>query len=104
MVDFPILFNLAHLILLEIIRCHSDRYRSGGARFYPACAHLQINRSQSSAPRACDLVSLPGTYSDADPGIYTLGVYIPGSTYDFPGPRIASCKHPNSNESLLSEY
>lgn len=62
----------------------------GGAEFYPACARLKIGGTGTGAPAASDLVSLPGAYSDNDPGIYTPNVYNPGFKYVFPGPPIAA--------------
>jgi hypothetical protein len=37
-----------------------------------------------------ELVSLPGAYSDSDPGIFDPNVFNPGASYTFPGPPIAS--------------
>ncbi|KDR76812.1 hypothetical protein GALMADRAFT_31073, partial [Galerina marginata CBS 339.88] len=62
----------------------------GGAEFYPSCSQLRIGGDQTGAPQTSELVSLPGAYSDTDPGIYTPDVYNPGFTYTFPGPPIAS--------------
>ena len=62
----------------------------GGAEFYPSCSQLRVGGDKTGAPHESDLVSLPGAYSDADPGIYTPNVYNPGFTYIFPGPSIAS--------------
>ena len=62
----------------------------GGAEFYPACAQMKVGGSQTGAPSPSELVSLPGAYSDTDPGIYDADVYNPGATYTFPGPPIAS--------------
>jgi len=81
--------NLApgnYLIRHEIIALQI----AGGAEFYPSCSQLRVGGSQTGAPQASDLVSLPGAYSDTDPGIYTPDVYNPGFTYTFPGPPIAS--------------
>ena len=46
----------------------------GGAEFYPSCSQLRVGGSQSGAPSSSDLVSLPGAYSDTDPGIYDPSV------------------------------
>jgi len=62
----------------------------GGAEFYPSCSQLRVGGAQTGAPSASDLVSLPGAYSDTDPGILTPDVFNPGFTYVFPGPPIAS--------------
>ena len=69
----------------------------GGAEFYPSCSQLRVGGDQTGAPRSSDLVSLPGAYSDTDPGIYTPNVYNPGFTYTFPGPPIASFISGNEN-------
>ncbi|KAM6495228.1 Glycosyl hydrolase family 61 domain containing protein [Amanita muscaria] len=62
----------------------------GGAEFYPACAQLHIGGSQTGAPQASNLVSLPGAHKDTNPGIYDPNVYEFDSMYTFPGPPIAS--------------
>ena len=62
----------------------------GGAEFYPSCSQLRVGGDQTGTPKSSDLVSLPGAYSDTDPGIYTPDVYNPGFIYTFPGPPIAS--------------
>ncbi|PPQ72829.1 hypothetical protein CVT26_003338 [Gymnopilus dilepis] len=62
----------------------------GGAEFYPSCSQLRVGGSQTGAPQASELVSLPGAYSDSDPGIYTPDVYNPGFQYVFPGPPVAA--------------
>ena len=73
----------------EIIALHLAT-SFGGAEFYPSCAQLRIGGSQTGGPSASDLVSLPGAYSDNDPGIFDPNVFDPNSPYVFPGPAIAS--------------
>ena len=51
----------------------------GGAEFYPACAQIKVGGTQTGAPTLSELVSLPGAYSDADPGIYDPDVYKPAA-------------------------
>lgn len=84
--------NLApgnYLIRHEIIALHLA-VTIGGAEFYPSCSQLSVGGDQTGAPKSSDLVSLPGAYSDTDPGIYAPDVYNPGFIYTFPGPPIAS--------------
>ena len=61
----------------------------GGTEFYPSCSQFRVGGDQTGAQRPSDLVSLPGSYSDAYPGIYAPDVYDPDFTYTFPGPPIA---------------
>lgn len=84
--------NLApgnYLLHHEIIALHLAT-SFGGAEFYPACAQLRVGGSQTGAPQASDLVSLPGAYSDNDPGIFDPSVFDNNAKYVFPGPAIAS--------------
>ena len=84
--------NLApgnYVIRHEIIALHLAM-TVGGAEFYPSCSQLRVGGDQTGAPQSSDLVSLPGAYSDTDPGIYAPDVYNPGFVYTFPGPPIAS--------------
>lgn len=62
----------------------------GGAEFYPACSQIKVGGSGTGVPSASELVSLPGAYSDSDPGIYDPNVYNAGSSYTFPGPPVAA--------------
>ncbi|KAF8898030.1 glycosyl hydrolase family 61-domain-containing protein [Gymnopilus junonius] len=78
-----------YLIRHEIIALHLAT-ALGGAEFYPSCTQLQVGGNQTGAPQASELVSLPGAYSDNDPGIFDPDVFNPGSNYTFPGPAIAS--------------
>jgi hypothetical protein len=84
--------NLApgnYLIRHEIIALHLATSK-GGAEFYPACAQLRVGGSQTGAPNPSELVSLPGAYSDSDPGIFDPSVFDDRAQYKFPGPAIAS--------------
>ena len=84
--------NLApgnYLIRHEIIALHLATQR-GMAEFYPGCAQLRISGSQTGKPVDSELVSLPGAYSDDDPGIYDPSVYNPQVDYVFPGPPVAA--------------
>jgi len=90
--DVTIPSNLApgnYLIRHEIIALHLGESK-GGAEFYPSCAQLIIGGSQTGKPSASDLVSLPGAYSDTDPGILDKNAFNPNAQYNFPGPDIAS--------------
>jgi len=84
--------NLApgnYLIRHEIIALHLATER-GKAEFYPACSQLRVGGTGTGKPNDNELVSLPGAYSDDDPGIYDPNVYDPKSDYVFPGPSIAA--------------
>ncbi|KAF8186229.1 glycoside hydrolase family 61 protein [Pholiota molesta] len=78
-----------YLLRHEIIALHLAN-TLGGAEFYPACAQVTVGGSGTGAPQPSELVSLPGAYSDSDPGIFDPNVFNPGSPYTFPGPPIAS--------------
>lgn len=42
----------------------------GGAEFYPGCIQLSIGGSGTGAATSSEECTLPGCYSDSDPGIY----------------------------------
>ena len=84
--------NLApgnYLIRHEIIALHLAT-SFNGAEFYPGCAQLRVGGSQTGVPKDSDLVSLPGAYSDNNPGIFDPSVFDNNAKYVFPGPAIAS--------------
>jgi len=73
--------NLApgeYLVRHEIIALHLANQK-GGAEFYPSCQQIKVGGSGTGVPTKDELVSLPGAYSDDDPGIYTPNV---GSSRD----------------------
>ena len=78
-----------YLIRHEIIALHLAT-SFNGAEFYPSCTQLQVGGSQTGGPKDSELVSLPGAYSDNDPGIFDPDVFNAGAPYTFPGPPIAS--------------
>jgi hypothetical protein len=78
-----------YLIRHEIIALHLA-VTLGGAEFYPSCSQLTVGGSGTGKPNDNELVSLPGAYSDNDPGIFDPTVFNPGANYTFPGPPIAS--------------
>ncbi|KAF8956472.1 glycoside hydrolase family 61 protein [Flammula alnicola] len=78
-----------YLIRHEIIALHLAT-SLGGAEFYPSCAQLRVGGNQTGVPKASDLVSIPGAYKDADPGIFDPNVFNPSAKYVFPGPAIAT--------------
>ncbi|KAF8066992.1 glycoside hydrolase family 61 protein [Lyophyllum atratum] len=78
-----------YLIRHEIIALHLAN-SPGGAEFYPSCAQLRIGGSQTGKPTSSELVSLPGAYSDNDPGIFDKNVFDAKAAYTFPGPKIAA--------------
>jgi hypothetical protein len=56
-----------YIIRHEIIALHlADTM--GGAEFYPSCSQLNISGTGTGTPNSNELVSLPGAYSDNDPG------------------------------------
>ncbi|KAJ6480266.1 glycoside hydrolase family 61 protein [Mycena sanguinolenta] len=80
-----------YLIRHEIIALHlADSL--GGAEFYPSCSQIRVGGSGTGVPTDDDLVTLPGAYSDTDPGILVPDVFNvdPVPPYTFPGPAIAS--------------
>lgn len=80
--------NLApgeYLIRHEILALHSAQ-SIGGAEFYPSCAQLRVGGAQAGMP--VSTVSLPGAYSDTDPGIL-FDPYGPARDYPFPGPPVS---------------
>ena len=78
-----------YLIRHEIIALHLAT-SVGGAEFYPACAQIKVGGSETGAPTPDELVSIPGAYSDNEPGIFAPNVFDTSATYSFPGPPIAS--------------
>ncbi|KAJ7881366.1 glycoside hydrolase family 61 protein [Mycena olivaceomarginata] len=80
----------AYLIRHEIIALHlADK--AGGAEFYPSCSQIRVGGSGTGVPKDSELVSLPGAYSDTDPGILVPDVFnTPPAPYTFPGPPIAA--------------
>jgi hypothetical protein len=78
-----------YLLRHEIIALHLAN-SLGGAEFYPACAQIKVGGSETGAPTPDELVSIPGAYSDNDPGIFDLDIFNTSAPYVFPGPPIAS--------------
>lgn len=77
-----------YLLRHEIIALHiADKI--GGAEFYSSCTQIKIGGNGTGTPSPDELVSIPGVYSDDDPGILTPTIFDPGFKYDFPGPPIA---------------
>jgi len=72
-----------------IIRFETIALHSMPAQFYPECAQVTITGGGSLAPTSAELVSLPGAYSDTDPGI-NIDIYSneaqTETTYVIPGP------------------
>ncbi|KAJ6483627.1 glycosyl hydrolase family 61-domain-containing protein [Mycena vitilis] len=86
----------AYIVRHEIIALHlaNIKYngsKSTGAEWYPSCAQVVIGGTGSGVPKDSELVSLPGNYTDSDPGIYVPDIYDTSSSkYTFPGPPIAA--------------
>ncbi|KAF4583327.1 hypothetical protein EYR38_002076 [Pleurotus pulmonarius] len=70
-----------YLLRAEVIALHSA---SGvnGAQFYMSCFQINVGGSGSTVPSG---YSLPGAYSNTDPGIL-INIYQSLSTYAVPGP------------------
>jgi len=84
-----------YLLRHEIIALHLA-VTIGGAEFYPACAQIKVGGTQTGAPNQNELVSIPGAYSDNDPGIFDVNVFEPNAPYTFPGPPVANFVDGNS--------
>ncbi|KAJ7674084.1 glycosyl hydrolase family 61-domain-containing protein [Mycena polygramma] len=86
----------AYIVRHEIIALHlaNIKYngsKTRGAEWYPSCAQVLVGGNGSGAPKDSELVSLPGAYTDTDPGIYVPEIYdTPSSKYSLPGPPIAA--------------
>jgi hypothetical protein len=78
-----------YMIRHEIITLHNATIFNG-AEFYPSCAQINVGGSGTGRPTDMELVSLPGAYSDNDPGIFDPAVYDKDQPYIVPGPPIAS--------------
>lgn len=76
-----------YMVRHEIIALHLAT-ALGGAEFYEGCVQLRVGGNQTGAPKTSDLVSLPGAYSDNDPGIFDPNAFDPQSKYVFPGPPV----------------
>ncbi|KAL0063798.1 Esterase/lipase/thioesterase [Marasmius tenuissimus] len=88
----------SYLIRFETIALHSMP-----AQFYPECAQLQVTGGGSQAPPSSILVSLPGAYSNSDPGV-NINLYtteaMSQTTYIIPGPAVygsSGSSNPPSN-------
>lgn len=77
-----------YLVRHEIIALHLANEKNG-AEFYAGCMQLNVGGNETGAPEANELVSLPGAYSDNDPGIFVPKVFDGGLKYQFPGPKIS---------------
>lgn len=59
----------------------------------------QADTKTSALPDVADMVTLPGAYSDNDPGIFYQGAYDPSAPYVFPGPNVISAAPPPAGTS-----
>lgn len=78
-----------YMVRHEIIALHLAT-SFGGAEFYEGCIQLRVGGDQTGAPQPSDFVSLPGAYSDNDPGIFDPNAFDAGSPYVFPGPPVTN--------------
>ncbi|KAF8647436.1 hypothetical protein AX16_006712 [Volvariella volvacea WC 439] len=88
----PLPSNLApgnYMIRHEILSLHLGT-SEGGAEFYPSCSQIRVGGNGNGRPQESDLVSLPGAYSDRDPGILVPNIYNSAVEYQFPGPPVAT--------------
>jgi len=90
-----------YLIRHEIIALHLAN-TIGGAEFYPSCSQLTLSGSGTGAPTSNELVSLPGAYSDNDPGIYVPNIFNGLTNYVFPGPPVAAFANSGNTTSTSS--
>ncbi|KAJ7143808.1 glycosyl hydrolase family 61-domain-containing protein [Mycena epipterygia] len=61
-----------------------------GAEFYPSCSQIIVGGNETGAPSKNELVSLPGAYSNTEPGIHIDPFDNKEVPYPFPGPPIAA--------------
>ncbi|KAI9567872.1 glycoside hydrolase family 61 protein [Boletus coccyginus] len=78
-----------YLLRSELI-CLQTAMTDGGAEFYLGCIQLSIGGSGTGAATSSEECTLPGCYSDTDPGILDPTVYDPPVNYMFPGPPVAA--------------
>lgn len=78
-----------YLVRHEIIALHLAT-SPGGAEFYPGCVQLKVGGNGNGVPKQSDLVSIPGAYSDNDPGIFDPDTFNAKVPYQFPGPALAT--------------
>lgn len=78
-----------YLLRHEIIALHLGN-EQGGAEFYPSCTQIRISSNNGTVVEPNATVSLPGAYSDNDPGIFVPTIFDPVQNYQFPGPAISN--------------
>ncbi|KAF8512314.1 glycoside hydrolase family 61 protein [Hysterangium stoloniferum] len=80
-----------YLVRHEIIALHLGNEK-GGAEFYPSCSQIRLSQPSNNTPiqQPSVTVSLPGAYSDTDPGIFVPTIFDPVKNYHFPGPPISN--------------
>ncbi|KAI9567874.1 glycoside hydrolase family 61 protein [Boletus coccyginus] len=78
-----------YLLRTELISLQNAMLQ-GGAEFYPGCIQLSIGGSGTGTATSSEECTLPGCYSDTDPGILDPTVYDPPIDYVFPGPPVAA--------------
>jgi len=74
----------------------------GGAEWYPTCAQISIGGNGTGAPLENETVTLPGAYSDTDPGILIDVYNNVTATYVFPGPAVAAFVSGNTTSTNTS--
>ncbi|KAI9567868.1 glycoside hydrolase family 61 protein [Boletus coccyginus] len=78
-----------YLLRTELISLQNAMLQ-GGAEFYPGCIQLSIGGSGTGTATSSEECTLPGCYSDTDPGILDPTAYDPPIDYVFPGPPVAA--------------
>ncbi|KAE8453870.1 hypothetical protein EG329_007646 [Mollisiaceae sp. DMI_Dod_QoI] len=73
-----------YLLRIEHIALHMAS-QTGGAQFYLSCAQIKVTGGGSGTPSP--LVSFPGAYSAADPGI-KVNIWSTSAPYTPPGPPV----------------
>ncbi|EDN91795.1 hypothetical protein SS1G_07656 [Sclerotinia sclerotiorum 1980 UF-70] len=80
----PNLPNGDYLIRIQQLGIHNP-YPGGIPQFYIECAQVTVTNGGSGTPGP--LVSIPGAFSDTDPG-YTVNIYSNFYNYTVPGPAV----------------
>ncbi|TEY87526.1 hypothetical protein BOTCAL_0001g00520 [Botryotinia calthae] len=80
----PNLPNGDYLLRIQQLAIHNP-YPGGIPQFYIECAQITVTNGGSGTPGP--LVSIPGAFSDTDPG-YTANIYSNFFNYTVPGPAV----------------
>ncbi|KAF4151058.1 hypothetical protein CNMCM6936_004648 [Aspergillus lentulus] len=81
----PSLPNGSYLLRIEHIGVHNAA-NPNSAQFFVNCAQIQVTGGGNGNPGP--LVTIPGLYSNEDPGIHFNNYYPPPKSYIIPGPPV----------------